>query len=223
MRPRIHATRDPVAMLAHRLADAIRDSGRFTMALSGGSTPKALFQLLVREHAGLPWGNVHIFQVDERCVPPDHDDSNWRMITQNLLDHLPVAKAHRMEAERAEAGARDYEALVHTEVPANAEGLPAFDIVLLGMGDDGHTASLFPGTAALDEAARLVVHHAVPQLNTLRVTFTFPLINAAHRRWFLATGGDKQPAFASALRGEAPAGQVRGAEWFVDEALQATS
>ena len=219
MKPRIHAAPDPAALLANRLADIIQASERFTLALSGGGTPKALFQRLAREYAHLPWQRVHVFQVDERCVPPGHDESNWRMISENLLEQLPIARAHRIEAERGEHGAADYEALVRTEVPAGASGVPAFDLVLLGMGDDGHTASLFPGTTALQETNRLVVHQSVPQLDTHRVTMTFPLINAARRRWFLAAGADKRGAFASALRAEVPAGRVVGAEWFVDPAL----
>jgi len=223
MNPRVHATRYPAVLLALRFAAALQEAERFTVALSGGGTPKALFQHLVQHHAGLPWERVHVFQVDERCVPPGHEDSNWRMINGELLAHLPVAAAHRMEAERGEAGARDYEALIRAELPDGDNGTPAFDLILLGMGDDGHTASLFPGTAALDEKTRLVVHQAVPQLDTHRVTMTYPLIRAARRRWFLAAGADKRPAFAQALRGEVPAGRVDGAEWFVDDALAGDS
>lgn len=217
----VHAVDSPVALLAARLISALHDSDRFVMALSGGGTPKALFEHLVTHHADAPWERVHVLQVDERCVPPGHEDSNWRMISEALLRHLRFASTHRMEAERGEEGAAAYEALLRREVPANADGIPVCDLVLLGMGGDGHTASLFPGTAALSERQRIVVHHAVPQLDTHRLTLTFPILNAARRRWFLATGPGKRAAFEKALRGEVPAGMVDPAEWFVDPALAA--
>ena len=218
----VHIATDPTHKVAALLVDAVLSSQRFFVALSGGSTPKALFELLARNYSELPWDRVHIFQVDERCVPPDHADSNWRMLSESLLEHISVGGAYRLEAERGEDGAIDYEALIRREVPGGADRVPVLDLVLLGMGDDGHTASLFPGTTALEEHQRLVVQNEVPQLGAYRATMTYPLLHAARRRWFLATGAGKRAAFTGALRGEYPAGRVKNAEWFVDEALGAS-
>lgn len=213
---------DPAARLAEDLAEQLRE-GEAHIAVSGGSTPRRLFQILAAHYRErIAWDGVTLWQVDERCVPPNHEQSNWRMLHEELLSALPAIRAHRIEAERANA-AEDYERLLRECVRKNAHGVPELDIVLLGMGADGHTASLFPGTAALNETERLVVLNAVPQLQTHRVTMTFPLLNAAWSRWFLVTGADKRPAFARAQRGEVPAGRIADATWYVDPSVVSVS
>jgi 6-phosphogluconolactonase len=178
---------------------AIRLQGRFTIALSGGSTPKALYESLVQAQ-GLDWSRIHIFWGDERNVGPDDPESNCRMASQALLDHVPIPpeQIHRIEAERGPQAAADaYEATLR-QVFGQAV---RFDLILLGMGDDGHTASLFPNTAALDENERLVVANHVPQLNTWRITLTAPLINRAAHVAFLITGESKAEPLRAVLRG----------------------
>lgn len=185
------------ADVAHRVADRIRDlseeSGARvrTIALSGGSTPKRLYETLAKPpyRESVRWGALELFFGDERSVPPDHQDSNYRMAYEALLSHVTV-KAHRMHAEAGEADA--YEKLVRERITETRDGIPIFDLILLGMGGDGHTASLFPGTKALDEGDRLVVMNEVPQMNTRRMTFTYPLINAARHVWVLVPGADKR-------------------------------
>lgn len=163
----------------------------WSVALSGGSTPRALFLLLAKEPycAKIPWERLIAFFGDERSVPPDHDDANVRMARQTLLDHVPMPY-HRMPADTG--GAKGYAALLEKHLPLNEEGVPVFDLVLLGIGEDGHTASLFPGTEALTETERWVVMNDVPQLDTQRMTLTFPVINAAREVWVLASGKSKQ-------------------------------
>lgn len=210
---------DPARALANDLADAIAHDRDYYVAVSGGSTPRELFRILAADFVQqVPWHRVHVFQVDERCVPPDDDQSNWKMLNEELLSRVPAIRAHRIEAERPRA-AEDYEALIRKLVPAGTSGIPRLDFVLLGMGVDGHTASLFPGTKALDERQRLMALNHVPHLNTQRVTMTYPLIEAAARRWFLVNGADKAEAFARVKRGELPAGKLKDARWYVDSAV----
>lgn len=210
---------DPAARLATDLVAFLRARGRVHVAVSGGSTPRALFRILATQFRdAAEWDCVTIWQVDERCVPPNDSQSNWKMLSEELLSQMPEMNAHRMETERAGA-AEDYEAMLRREV-ADAP-VPQLDLVLLGMGADGHTASLFPGTAALDEQTRLVVRNEVPQLNTHRVTMTFPLINAAHHKWFLVSGADKAEAFRRVQASELPAARVRDAVWYIDPATTA--
>lgn len=213
------ASAEPAQSLANDLAGAIAPDRDCFIAVSGGATPRKLFRILGADFARrVPWHRVHVFQVDERCVPPDDEQSNWKMLNDELLSRLPAIRAHRIEAERPRA-AEDYEALIRELVPAGTSGIPRLDFVLLGMGVDGHTASLFPGTKALDERDRLMVLNDVPQLNTQRVTMTYPLIEAAARRWFLVIGADKAEAFARVKRGELPAGKLKDARWYLDPAV----
>jgi 6-phosphogluconolactonase len=212
--------------------EAVAAQGRFTVALSGGSTPRRLYQLLAAKsfRSQVDWGRVEFFWGDERCVPPDHADSNYHMAREAMLSHLPIPAEHihRMEAERPdrEAAARDYEALLARVfgVSAGAEP-PALDLVLLGMGPDGHTASLFPRTTALNETTRWVVANHVPQLNTDRLTLTLPILNRAREVLFLVAGADKAERWAEALGpsfAEAPRLPVQlirpalALKWFVD-------
>ena len=198
----------------------------FTVALAGGSTPRALYERLATPPLAprIPWDRLELFFGDERAVGPDHTDSNYRMAREALLAHVPVT-AHPMAAERGDAEA--YAALLATRVPARRDGQPALDLILLGMGEDGHTASLFPGTAALAETARPVVMNDVPQLGTRRMTVTFPVINAADRVWILVTGASKSALVAHALAGgqaatDLPVQRVRPSAgelvWWLDAA-----
>jgi 6-phosphogluconolactonase len=184
---------------------AVNDHDYFAVALPGGSTPRALFELLAApenaQHIG--WSKVHVFWGDERCVPPDHPDSNYRMAKEVLLDHvaLPSSNVHRVsgELEPAQAAA-EYEQTLRSFFAARA-GKVRFDLILLGMGDDGHTASLFPGTAALDETERLVVANYVPKLDTWRITLTAPVINDAAHVMFLVSGTGKADMLKRVLQG----------------------
>ena len=167
----------------------------FTIALSGGSTPKRLYQQLAQEpyKSQIEWSKVAFYFGDERSVPPEASDSNFRMAREALLEHIPSAH-YRMIAESGKAD--DYSSLLAANLPTNKEGVPTFNVVLLGIGTDGHTASLFPGTQALQEQSRWAVMNDVPQLDTRRMTLTYPVINAAHHIWVLASGTSKQPIVA---------------------------
>jgi 6-phosphogluconolactonase len=191
-----------------RSGDAIRARSRFVVALSGGSTPKRLFEILAAApfHDSIDWPNVVLFWGDERPVPPDHADSNYRMARESLISKVSVRpeNVHRMVAEAAdgEQSARAYEEQIRKSFGVSSSAPPpAFDLVLLGMGPDGHTASLFPETTALDEQQRLVTPNFVPKFNSRRMTFTYPLINAARQVLFLVGGGDKAETLRDVLVG----------------------
>jgi 6-phosphogluconolactonase len=175
---------------------AVEWRGRCFVALSGGSTPRRLHRALATEaiETSVPWSGIEFFWSDERHVPPDHADSNYKMAYDTLLSKVPVtpAQVHRVRAEEADAAivAREYEQEIRAIVPQQ-DGVPRFDLILLGLGTDGHTASLFPGTAALHERTRLCVDNWVPRLSTRRITMTLPLLNAARAVWFLVSGADK--------------------------------
>lgn len=214
-------------------SEAIADHGRFSVALSGGSTPRTLFELLAREPyaSRIEWEHVHIFWGDERCVPPDHVDSNYRMARETLLDHVPLPSENvrRIKAERDPAqAAEEYEHVVRMFFAASAA--PRFDLVLLGMGDDGHTASLFPSTQALQVTSHWVAANYVPKLDAWRVTLTAPAINAGVHVMFLVTGASKAEALYSVLHGphqpeEYPSQLIAPREgtllWLVDQAAAA--
>jgi 6-phosphogluconolactonase len=216
--------------------EALAARGRFAVALSGGSTPRRLYQLL----AGPPWddridwGRLEVFWGDERCVRPDHPDSNYRMTREALLTRVPVppAHVHRIEAERPDhdAAARDYQAALARVLGVDAGGEPpSLDLVLLGMGPDGHTASLFPHTAALRETTRWVAANFVPKFNADRITFTYPTINRAREVLFLVCGADKADVLRDVREGPAdpqrlPSQGVRPAgvlHWYLDRAAAA--
>lgn len=172
--------------------------GRARIAVSGGSTPKAAFALLADPaqpwRARMPWEKLELFWVDERCVPPDHADSNYRMTREALLDKVPLKpeQVHRMEGElEPEVASARYESLLRNAFRLEGAETPRFDLVALGMGPDGHTASLFPHTEAIHELGRLVAANHVPQKNTWRLTLTWPVINAAGAVFFLIGGADK--------------------------------
>ncbi len=192
------------AFIAGLAVESIAAHGRFTIALSGGSTPRPVYaRLAAVDHAErIDWGKVHVFFSDERCVPPDDAASNYRMAREALLDHvrLPSANVHRMRGEEDPALAalayeQDLQGLFRTSAT------PAFDLICLGMGDDGHTASLFPGTAALRERERWVVAQYVAVALAWRVTFTPALINAARHVAFLVEGAGKSETLRRVLDG----------------------
>lgn len=182
-------------------SQAIDQKGFFTIALSGGSTPKAILKKLTTPEnvQRVDWSKIYFFFGDERCVPPDHNDSNYKMAMNAALSFLKVPQKNifRMVAEnQAEKNAEHYEILISEKVP---EG--CFDLITLGMGDDGHTASLFPHTHALKVEDRWVTLNAVPQQHTHRMTFTYPLINRAHHICFFVLGAAKSKRVASVLHG----------------------
>ena len=187
------------------LCDAVARRGECFMALAGGTTPHALYQRLAGEPAiaELPWSDVHVFFGDERDVPQDDIESNYAMAQRTLLDHVPIQPGciHPMPAdtEDIDAAARQAEQTLRDTVTAETDGVPRFDLILLGMGGDGHTASLFPGTEVLGETKRLIVGYHVAVLGRNRMTFTLPLINAARNVILLVTGSDKAEAVAGLL------------------------
>jgi 6-phosphogluconolactonase len=212
--------------------DAVAQRGRFTIALSGGSTPKNLYTLIAANASTtLPWNQMFFFWGDERHVPPDSPDSNYRMAQEALLSKVPIPPANifPVPAENPDASqaAEDYEQTLQKFFAVAPGEFPRFDLILLGMGPDGHTASLFPETAALQEKSRLVVANWVEKLGGSRITFTLPLLNAARCIAFLVSGTDKAAALHEVLEGNAPAEKypsrlVQPREgkliWFVDRA-----
>jgi 6-phosphogluconolactonase len=185
-------------MFASTAADAVKARGLARVAISGGSTPKAMFALLADRgqpyFAQVPWDKLQLFWVDERCVPPTHQESNYRMTNEAMLSHvpLPASQIYRMEGELGpEIAASRYEATIRTAFRLEGAETPTFDLVLLGMGDDGHTASLFPHTEALHEMSRIVVANHVPQKDTWRISLTWPVIDKGREVAFLIEGEAK--------------------------------
>ena len=206
---------------------AVRDRGRFTWCLSGGNTPAMLYRKLASEAyaARFPWDRTYVFWGDERWVPPDHPDNNARMAREELLSRVPLPQDHIRSivttAIEPESSATTAEQQVHTLLGPDLRP----DLVLLGLGEDGHTASLFPGTAALGERTALFAANHVPRLDAWRVTATLPLLNAARHIAFLVTGISKAHALRQVLFPDAetmvlPASMVRPADgkltWLLD-------
>jgi 6-phosphogluconolactonase len=194
-------------LFAKASAEAIEKSGRFSVALSGGSTPRHLYGLLAANpfRARVRWDRVHIFFGDERCVPPDDDESNYRMAREALLDKVPVPLQNvlRMEGEiEPPTAAARYEDGLRRAFELGPGQTPRFDLVFLGLGPDGHTASLFPGTPALGETERLAVANPVEKMGSTRLTLTLPVLNAARRVVFLVAGKDKAQVLRQVLKGE---------------------
>ena len=212
--------------------DAVRQRGRFTLALSGGSTPKSLYNLLATNARNtLPWDRTYFFWGDERHVPPTDPDSNYRMANEAMLSKIPVPASNvfRMQAEEpdAKAVAQKYEEALRQFFKLRAGEIPRFDLILLGMGPDGHTASLFPGTAGLEEKSRLVIANWVEKLKTHRLSFTLPVLNAARAVAFLVSGTDKAAVLQIVMEQNQPGEQypaklVRPTDgrliWFLDRA-----
>ncbi|MBZ5681604.1 MAG: 6-phosphogluconolactonase [Acidobacteriia bacterium] len=211
---------------------AVTERGRFSIALSGGSTPRNLYNLLATNaRSSLPWDRMFFFWSDERHVPSTDPESNYRMADEAMLSKIPVPAGNvfRVPAENpdAAAAATAYEQTLRKFFTPQSGQLPRFDLILLGMGPDGHTASLFPVTPALRENSRLVVANWVEKLKASRITFTLPAINAANGVAFLVSGADKAPALHAVLESDAPGEQypaklVRPIDgkliWFVDRA-----
>ena len=216
---------------------AIGAQGRFAVALSGGSTPKALYSLLATNYADFVWNRVFLFFGDERHVPPTDADSNYRMVNESLLTkiQIPTENVFRVPAENpdAAAAASEYEAQLRRFFELRSGDrpgeFPRFDLILLGLGPDGHTASLFPDSPALDEQSRLVVANWVAKFNAHRITFTFPVLNRAAEIIFLASGADKADMVRQVLEGKntppLPSQRVQPSDgkllWMLDEAAAA--
>ncbi len=200
----------------------------FSVALSGGSTPRRLYQMLADPALHVPWDRVHLFQVDERCVPPDDPESNYRMIREALLSSAPIPKDnfHRIAAEREDRdeAARDYAAELGRTLQPKGGGWPCFDLIFLGMGADGHTASLFPSSAALLERKLWVCPNYSERLGKHRITLTFPVLNAAAEIIFLVSGDEKAETLRQVLEGPPGIFPAQGVKphngllsWFVDK------
>lgn len=177
--------------LVNTLQESLAQRGEANLVLSGGSTPKTVFNEISREPTVLPWDKVYVFWSDERCVPPDHPESNYGMAKANLLDKVPIPAQNvfRMLGEiDPEAAARDYEETISAHFYKRER---RFDLILLGLGDDGHTASLFPNTPALNEVDRWVVSNPHPYTDSTRLTLTYPALNVSRKIIFLITGHNK--------------------------------
>ena len=190
-------------------ADAVGARGVCAVALAGGSTPKGLYSLLATDTSlrrSIPWDRIEFFWGDERHVAPDHRDSNYRMADEAMLSHVPVEprRVHRVQTEQPDAAvaASLYEAELRRTLAADRD-IPRLDLILLGLGPDGHTASLFPGTLALSERRRLFAANRVESLGTDRITATYPLLNAARQVVFVVAGAEKAPAVRSVLQPDA--------------------
>ncbi len=221
------------SLLVETAAAAICAKGRFTIALVGGSTPKRLYELLAEEPyvSRIDWLRVHVFWGDERCVPPDHADSNYRMARETLLARVPIPVGNIFPmpgAAEPEEGARQYEATIRRffGLQVGSE-FPAIDLVLLGLGTDGHTASLFPGSVVLKERRRLVAAVSPPQTSrpaVSRLTLTLPFFRKARNVWFLVSGEKKEGVAAATINGSPedsalPGAMIRhpGSFWFLSE------
>jgi 6-phosphogluconolactonase len=187
--------------------EAIDDRGQMAFALAGGSTPKKLYTLLASKafRSQIPWDTIHFFWGDERHVPPDHQDSNYLMARETLLAHVPVPEDHvhpiPSELQNAEEAADHYERELREYFQLPQGGKPRFDLILLGMGPDGHTASLFPGTSAVHETTRLVTAPWVEKFANFRITLTPAVLNEAAHVMFLVSGHDKAETLRSVLEG----------------------
>jgi 6-phosphogluconolactonase len=214
-----HMARTAAERFTALATKAMERRGRFVVALSGGSTPRPLYAQLAREPFAtqIDWTSVHVFWGDERCVPPYHTDSNYRMARKALLDHvaIPSANIHRIKGELPpEEAAAAYQDVLRA--------FGRFDLILLGMGADGHTASLFPGTTAIEHREHAAVAVHVTRLDAWRVTLTLPTINRARHVLFLVSGGSKAEALGRVHAGATlPAGRVQPTDgdltWIVDQ------
>ena len=223
------AAAEAAALFVKSANQAVAKQGMFRVALSGGNTPRSLYETLASDHlADVDWDRVQIFFSDERFVPPDSVESNYRMAHEALLSRVPIPErfVHRFATEEItpEESAALYDENVRRVFEVGPAEIPRFDLILLGLGPDGHTASLFPGTAALQVGDRIVVANFIPKLETWRLTFTYPLINAPQLVLFLVAGQDKSDAISKILSGvsDLPAARVQPADgelvWILDEA-----
>lgn len=212
-------------------ARAISERGAFHVALAGGTTPRGCYQKLSQpEHANdIDWSHTHIYFGDERSVPWEHPDSNFRMAREALLDHVPIPHDHvhpiRARVGQVRRDAHAYEHVLTSQLPKGGDGIPTFDLVLLGMGSDGHVASLFPHSCSLHATNRLVVAVYVAKLATWRITVTFPALHAARHVLVLVAGPAKTATVRRVLTEEPPDPQLLPAqrllsrdsvEWYLD-------
>lgn len=223
-------TRAAAAEIARAAASAVAERGFFALALSGGSTPRPLYRLLASDpyHDRLPWSAIHLFWGDERHVPPDHPESNYRMAREAMIDHAPVppGNVHRVAAEDPDArrAAVAYESELRSFFGLAPGERPVFDLLLLGIGPDGHTASLFPGSPAVNERDHLVAAPWVEAQRSFRITLTPPVLNHGRLALFLVSGEDKADALQAVIEGQRepdryPAQVVEGNRlWMVDRA-----
>ena len=217
--------------------ETLATQSRMTIALAGGQTPKIFYSRLALEpfKSSIPWEKLWFFWGDERCVAPDHPDSNFRMVSEALLSQVPVNPSHvfRMHGEEAPPqAARDYEKILRDTFPDREWA--GFDLILLGLGPDGHTASLMPSTPALSMSGaandRWVVGNVIRAMQTVRITLTLPSINHARNIWFLVTGAKKASVYARAQEAEnadCPASLVHPVQgnlrWYIDKAVAGTA
>jgi 6-phosphogluconolactonase len=215
---------DAANFILQQARNAISERDEFRIALSGGNTPRPVYSRLAKD--SIPWERVRITFGDERCVPPDNDQSNFRMARETLLTpaHVPETSVMRMRGEiDPQTAAREYQKRLELIASERGEPIYRHDLILLGLGDDGHTASLFPGTAALEEMTRWVVANFVPKFSTWRLTFTYPLINAARHICFLVGSGKSPELIDRVLEGnrQFPAARVNpsagNVTWIIEE------
>jgi len=235
MKPRIFETpadlfRGAAEEFSRRAVEAIKGHGRFSVALSGGSTPKSLFGLLASaEFSALPWKQIFLFWGDERYVPADDAQSNYRMTKEALLSKAPIPAENvfRIKTEKtpADSAAADYEQTIKNFFGLKAGELPRFDLTLNGVGSEGHTASLFPGSPALEEKSRLVVAPWIEKFKMFRISLTLPVFNNAACVLFLAAGKDKAPILQEVFERpseQLPAQRIQPSNgellWFIDRA-----
>jgi 6-phosphogluconolactonase len=225
--PSVDATAEACAVHILSVLDAaLQGGGEATIAVSGGSTPKRMFPHLAK--GGVDWTRVHIFWVDERCVPPTHEDSNYRMAEEHLIRpaHVPHRNVHRIKAELApEVAAKNYSAEIRECFSLDDGELPHFDLVHLGIGPDAHTASLFPGESLIDDREKLVAAVRVEKFRQHRITLLPGVLLAARHAAVLACGDDKAEALRHVIRdpydpiqfpGQIVAHHARRASWFLD-------
>ena len=217
---------DAAKFILQQARAALAERGQFRIALSGGNTPRPVYTELARIGRDLTWDRVFFTFGDERCVPPTEEESNFRMARESLFipAAVPENSIARMRGEiDPQIAAQEYEDGLDLRAAQRGEMIYRHDLILLGMGDDGHTASLFPGTAALQEKTRTVVANFVPKLNVWRITFTFPLIGQARHICFLANANKNRELLEKVLEGDRqyPAAQVEAADggltWILGE------
>jgi 6-phosphogluconolactonase len=239
MKPRIFETpadlfQGAAEEFANRAPQALKDHGRFCVALSGGSTPKRLFSLLASgKFSALPWKQIFLFWGDERYVPSDAPESNFRMTKEALLSKVPIPTENvfriKTEISPSDKAAADYEQTLKTFFNLQSGELPRFDLTLNGVGTEGHTASLFPHSSALDETSRLVVAPWIEKFKMFRISLTLPVFNHAASVMFLVAGKEKAPILQEVFERpseQLPAQRIQPSHgdllWFVDRAAAAS-